>query len=162
MKVLLFAVIAILFISLIGVIPDIFATPYDINTAIFSLNEATGQDGTPRGMSWNDDGTKWYFVGDSNNRVYEFNVTSAFDIDTKVFSKSKDISDEDINPTGMSWNNDGTKMYVIGLQKDNVNEYDVSVAFDIAFAVFSKSKLLSGEELNPTDMRLIELLIETK
>ena len=37
-------------------------------------------------------------------------------------------------PQGMTFNNDGTKMYVIGSNGDEINEYSLTIAFDISTA----------------------------
>ena len=38
-------------------------------------------------------------------------------------------------PTGVSFNNDGTKMFVIGFDNDYINEYNLSTAFDVSTAL---------------------------
>ena len=59
------------------------------------------------------------------SRVFLTQPNFLFDIATAVFSKSKDVSDQDIGPQGVAWNNDGSKMYMTGFENDNIYEYDV-------------------------------------
>ena len=98
---------------------------FNIADATFSKSIAT-QDSFPRGMAWNNDGSKMYEVGFSGEKIYEYDVSTPYDIDTAVFSQS--VSTQDSSPTGITWNNDGSKMYEIGLSSDKIYEYDVTPA----------------------------------
>ncbi|MDP6250187.1 MAG: hypothetical protein QGH26_05180, partial [Candidatus Pacebacteria bacterium] len=40
------------------------------------------------------------------------------------------------NPTGLAFNTDGTKMFVLGYTGDEVNEYTLSTGFDVSTADF--------------------------
>ena len=44
-------------------------------------------------------------------------------------------------PTGMAFNNDGTKMFVVGNTGYDVNEYTLSTAFDISTASYTQNFL---------------------
>ena len=39
---------------------------------------------------------------------------------------------------GMTFNNDGTMMYIVGWTGDDVNEYNLSTSFNVSTASFSK------------------------
>ena len=41
---------------------------------LIQLFSVAAQDGTPSGMTFNDDGTKMYVTGDQHNKVYEYNL----------------------------------------------------------------------------------------
>jgi len=47
-----------------------------------------------------------------------------FNIADATFSQS--ISTQDTTPTGMTWNNDGSKMYEVGAGSDKIYEYNVA------------------------------------
>ena len=47
---------------------------------------------------------------------------------------------------------DGTKMFVVGTQGDDVNEYALSAAFDASTAVFVDAFSVSSQETSPTGM----------
>lgn len=129
------------------------STAYDISTASFSQSkDISNEDTTALGVSWNNDGTKMYVVGGANDDILEYNVSTAYDVTTASFSQSKDIASEDAEALGMSWNDDGTKMYMIGAENDNVYEYNLSTAFDISTASFSQVKDVAGEDTLPRGM----------
>ena len=48
----------------------------------------------------------------------------------------KDISSEDTNSRGITFNHDGTKMYVTGTSGSEINEYTLTTAFDVSTASY--------------------------
>lgn len=58
--------------------------------------------------------------------------------------KSKSIAAQEANPTGLFFKPDGLKMYVVGFTGDDINEYDLSVAWDVTTAVFSTVSAVVG------------------
>ena len=88
---------------------------YDISTATFVQDfSVSAQDGTPKSISFNNDGTKMYILGDADNDVNEYNLTTAFDMSTASYVQVFSVNPQEIYVNGMSFNNDGTKMYIIG------------------------------------------------
>jgi sugar lactone lactonase YvrE len=114
-----------------GIIP----ANYNLSGAVYSKQIDT-QDATPTGIAWNDDGTKLYEVGLTSDKIYEYNVSTPFDISTAVYS-GVNIDTQDSQPTGIAWNDDGTKLYEVGLTSNKIYEYNVSTPFDISTAVYS-------------------------
>jgi DNA-binding beta-propeller fold protein YncE len=104
------------------------------------------------GLFFKPDGTKVYTIGKTNDSVYEFALTSAWDISTATYVQSFDISSEEVNPTGLSFKPDGTKMYIIGVTGDGVNEYDLSTAWDISTSVLNQTFSVSAQETAPEDI----------
>ena len=47
-----------------------------------------------------------------------------------------DVSSQDIKPYGIAFSNDGTKMFVVGDDHNNINQYTLSIAFDISTAFY--------------------------
>ena len=45
------------------------------------------------------------------------------------------VDAQENNPRGITFNNDGTKMFIVGAQGDDVNEYTLSVGFDLSSTV---------------------------
>ena len=52
----------------------------------------------------------------------------------------------------MTFSNDSTTMFVVGLNKSNVNEYTLSAPFGISTAVFVDAFPVSSQESSPTGM----------
>ena len=56
------------------------------------------------------------------------------------------VNSEETTPNGLSFNNDGTKMFIVGHQGDDVNEYTLSTGFDLSTATFVDSFSVSSED----------------
>ena len=112
---------------------------FDVSTANFTTAFDVSQDNRPRGMAFSSDGTRMFVVGNAGANVNEYALTPPFDISTANFTTDFDVSSQELYPTGMAFSSDGTKMFVIGTFGDDVNEYALSVAFDISTAVFANS-----------------------
>jgi sugar lactone lactonase YvrE len=127
---------------------------YDISTASFSQSFSVNtEDGLPRGMAFNNDGTKMYMVGSATDNVYQYTLTTGFDVSTASYdSVSLNVGPQDTEPQGIAWNNDGTKLYLVGRTGSDLNEYTLTTAFDISTATYNDRFALSGIETTPTDM----------
>jgi len=129
------------------------SSAFDVSTASLSQSfDVSSETSSTNGVSWNGDGTKMYIPGGANDRIYEYNLSTGFDVSTASLSQSLDVSSEDTNPQGMSWNNDGTKMYMVGNINDTIYEYDLSTAYDISSASLNTSFGVSTEDTAPNGM----------
>ena len=71
-------------------------TGFDVTTASLSTTETlSGQDSSMRGLTFNNDGTKMFTVGDSGNSVYEYALSTAFDISSLSYTDSVSISSQE-------------------------------------------------------------------
>ena len=132
------------------------STGFDLSTASYdsvSFSVAS-QDGLPLGLAFNDDGTKMYVVGFSNNNIYQYTLSTAFDLSTASYdSVSFSTSSEDTTPNDIRFNNSGTKMYIAGGNNDRVYQYSLSTAFDLSTASYdSVSFSVASQEVSPTDL----------
>ena len=120
------------------------STAFDLSTASydnvsFSVNS---QDGSPYGIHFNTNGTKMFMVGDSNNTVYQYTLSSGFNLSTASYSNvSFSVASQDTNPYGLSFNNDGTKMYIAGGNNDRIYQYSLSTGFDLSTASYDSVSL---------------------
>jgi len=65
-----------------------------------------------------------------------------------TYTRSFSTASKEIQPYDMSFNSDGTKMYIVGNVSDKVHEYALSTGYDISTAIFSKSFPIS-QDTNP-------------
>ena len=109
------------------------STPFDVSTASFDnvVFSVSYQDKKPEGMAFSNDGAKMFVVGWNNNAINEYTLYTPFDISTASFVHSFNVSSQDTSPRGMALSNDGTKMFVVGDQKNNINEYTLSSVYPI-------------------------------
>ena len=111
--------------------------------------DVSGQDATPRGLTFNNDGTKMFVVGNDGDDINEYTLTTGFDVSSATFVDSLDVSDQDTGPVDIVFNNDGTKMFVSGNAGDDINEYTLSTGFDVSSATFVDSLDISDQDTGP-------------
>jgi sugar lactone lactonase YvrE len=115
------------------------SSAFDISTASYdSVSfDVVSQENFPRGLEFNNDGTKMYVIGIGSRSVHQYSLSSAFDISTASYdSVSFNVSGEEGGPAGVAFNNNGTKMYIIGYVGDEVNQYTLSTGFNISTASY--------------------------
>ena len=111
-------------------------TAFDVSTASsVDTFDISSQHLNADGFTFNSDGTKFYLSGYNSTFIYEYDLSTAFDISTSSYnSNSFSVSSQDSQPLGVAFNNNGTKMFVVGNNFRRVHEYDLSTAFDITSA----------------------------
>jgi hypothetical protein len=99
------------------------------------------------GLELNNDGTKMYIMGLSPTSVYQYTLSTAFEISTSSYNGVNfDVGSQEGSPRGPSFNNDGTKMYIVGRISDTVHQYSLSSSFDISTASYDNISFYVGSE----------------
>ena len=125
-------------------------TGFDVSTASFvdSLDIAS-EDDHGNGLAFNNDGTKMFIAGHENDNVYEYTLSTRFDVSTASFVDSFDVSSQDTEPAAVAFNSDGTKMFVVGAAGVDVNEYTLTTGFDVSTATFLDRFGVNSQETKP-------------
>jgi len=133
------------------------STSFDVSTASFNDSfDVSGEDGVPRGVAFSDSGDKMFFLGSAESSVYEYSLSTSFDISTASFNDSFDVSGQDSGPSGVAFSDTGDKMFVIGFGNNSVYEYSLSTSFDISTASFNDSFDVSGQTTGPQGVSFSE------
>ncbi len=104
--------------------------------------DVSAQDTQPRGIAFNNDGTKMFIVGDQENDINSYTLSTGFDLSTRTFDDINgdgsgfDVSGQDLTPQYIKFNNDGTKMFISGNTGKDINSYTLSTGFDLSTATF--------------------------
>jgi DNA-binding beta-propeller fold protein YncE len=129
------------------------STAWDITSASYLQNfSVAAQETVPQGIFFKPDGTKMYVIGSTGDDVNEYDLSTAWDITTASYLQNFSIAAQETNPTGLFFKPDGLKMYVIGSTGDDVNEYDLSTAWDITTASYLQNFSIAAQETNPTGL----------
>ena len=133
---------------------DLIASTFDVSTATFAhIFSVLSRDTAPTGMAFSNDGAKMFVVDDGGNDISEYALTTPFNVTAAAHVRSFNVSSQDETPTGMAFSNDGAKMFVVGNQKKNINEYTLSTPFDLSTASFADvTFLVSSQETSPQGM----------
>jgi sugar lactone lactonase YvrE len=129
------------------------STGFDLSTASYNSVSfsVSSQEIYPTGVTFNTDGTKMYMIGNNNDTIHQYSLSTGFDLSTASYdSVSLSVSSQDTNPSSVTFNSDGTKMYIIGVIGGNVLQYSLSTGFDLSTASYdSVSFSVSSQETNP-------------
>jgi len=130
------------------------STAYDVSTASYvSTFSVATQNTTPSGLFFKADGTKMYVVGQTSPQsIYQYTLSTAWDITSAVFTSSFSVSGQEIFPKNIFFSPDGTKLFNPGGAGDDVNEYDLSTSWDISTASFLRSFSVASQETSPTGL----------
>ena len=121
------------------------STAWNVSTASYSQNfVVASQELTPTDLFFKPDGTKMYIIGQHGKEVNEYNLSTAWDVSTASHVQLFSVSSQETAPTGLFFKTDGTKMFVIGITGDDLNEYALSTAWDISTASFTTVKIIKG------------------
>jgi len=82
-------------------------------------------------------------------------IDPTWDISGYTLQSSYDLTGIEIRPSGFSWNDDGTKAYVIGIDSDRAHQFSLSTPYDfvtgsVTYDGIGESLDVSGETANPT------------
>ena len=125
-------------------------TGFDVSTASFTdAFSVASQDTNPSGIAFNTDGTKMFVCGYTNDSVYEYTLSTGFDVSTSTYVDAFSVAGQEIVPLGLAFNTDGTKMFVCGQDSDNVNEYALTTGFDISTASFTDAFSITPQDTAP-------------
>ena len=125
---------------------------YSINGATYdSVSFDVTQDSTITGMCFNDDGTKMYVCGESSDKVYQYSLSSAYDLSTASYdSVSLDVSSQQGAPRSVVFNNDGSALYIVGTSAAAVHQYTLSTEYDLSTGSYSSNTFsVASQELYP-------------
>lgn len=103
-------------------------TGFDLSTASYdSVSfDISGQDTGPTGIYFNSAGTRMFIVGLIGDSVYQYTLSSGFDLSTASYdSVSLNVFGQDGTPTGIFFNPGGTKMFLVGQSSNSLYEYNL-------------------------------------
>jgi DNA-binding beta-propeller fold protein YncE len=129
------------------------STANDISTASYdNVNfNVSSQEGSGRAMCFSGDGLHFYIGGSSTDSIFQYDMTTAFDVSTASYSNySLSVSSQETTPASLGFNTTGTKMFVMGYSSDKVHSYDLSSAYDLSTASYNNVNFsVSSQETTP-------------
>jgi hypothetical protein len=127
------------------------STPWSIATASYeSISfSVAGQEITPGAVLFRPNGLSMYVVGSTGDAVYQYTLSTAWNVSTATFFQSFSVSGQEALSTGLSFTGDGSRMFVIGTTGDDVNVYNLTAPWDISTSAFVGVFSISAQETTP-------------
>jgi len=135
------------------------STAWDVSTITFvrSLDvgvvSATQGDNSANSIEFNTDGTKLFVLGQGQDLISEYALSTGFDLSTASFTHSFNVGSQENLAYGLAFSNDGTKMFVTGWTGDDINEYTLSTGFNVSTATFVDRFSVSSESGKPSSVQ---------
>lgn len=134
-------------------VSDSEAVPQGVSSAgaVEASFDVTTEEAIPSDLTFSRDGTKLYIVGQDSDQVRQYPLTTAWDISTAgSVEASFSVAAQDTSPQSLFFKSDGTKLYIVGVQNDQVRQYPLTTAFDISSAgAVEASFSVAGEDTSP-------------
>jgi len=96
------------------------------------------------GIFFKPDGLKMYVLGYTYDSVYEYDLSTAWDISTSVYIRSFSVGGQTLLPIGLFFKPDGTKMYITGYSNNTIHEYNLSTPWSLSVVSFVRTKGVSS------------------
>lgn len=116
-------------------------TAFDASTATQGTSKSISSfDINPRGIALNPEGTIMIVCGDGNNKLFEFDLSTAFDV-TSWSSSSDDftLNGSNLTSRGILWNDDGTELYVLNSGPTQIFAYTTTTPYSLSGMSFNTS-----------------------
>ena len=113
--------------------------PWNINSASYDSVSfsVAAQDTSMQSVFFKDDGTKMYIAGFANSSVFQYSLSSAWDLSTASYdSVSFSVASQDAQPQSVFFKPDGTKMFILGGINGSVFQYSLSTPWNISTASY--------------------------
>ena len=104
------------------------STAWDISTASYTDSfSVSSQTTSLSDVAFDDTGKKMFVIANSPDEIFQYNLTTAFDVSTASYSnKNFSYANQEADGMGLAFNNDGTKFYIAGADGDHIIEYDMT------------------------------------
>jgi 6-phosphogluconolactonase (cycloisomerase 2 family) len=123
------------------------STAWDVSTASYASKYISyaSQSTAVEGLFFKPDGVTLYILGENNNTVFQYTLSTAWDISTASYaSKSFSVGSQDTGGSAVHFKSDGTAMFVVGTVSDNVFQYTLSTAWDVSTASYASKTIYVG------------------
>ncbi len=125
---------------------------WDVSTGSYASKtfDFSSQDTFPMGIFFKPDGTKMYMAGLLNNAIFQYSLSTAWDVSTASYD-STSYSLGSIGVRDVTFKPDGTKMYALGSAGDDaLYQYSLSAAWDLSTASYDSVTLPDLNDQEPT------------
>ena len=133
-------------------------TPWDLsstnyNTQSFSLGSSSAFM-IPTGLTFSADGGYMYVLSSYLRYMHRYTLTTPWDITTASFRQTSQFFLSQITATGqetgIAINDDGTRMVIVHVQDDEIEEYILSTPYDITTTSHVGSLSIASDSTFPT------------
>ena len=133
------------------------SSAWDLSTASYNnvLFDLSNQDSKPFGVAFNNDGTKMFMAGDTNNSVFQYSLSTAWTVSSASYD-SVSYNYGSATESSVFFNDNGTKMFIAEEGGDeDIRRFTVGSASTITYhssIKFSGGTAPTSPEVGETDV----------
>ena len=121
-----------------SIAPSLSYDPIDVGTFLGTNITASvnAQDSSPKALFFKTDGSKMYIIGGTTDDIFEYDLSTAWDITTISFLQSLPLTTgfNETGPAGLFFSPDGIYFYICGSTRDSVIQFTLTSAWNISTA----------------------------
>ena len=124
------------------------STPYDVSTMSYNnvVFSTASEDSSIRGFGFSNDGTKMFLGGGTApEKIYMYNLSSAWDLSTASYSNTSYSYPISGAPADIIFNSNGSKMFVMTYSV-GIREFELSTPYDITTVGTYSQTLSTGPQ----------------
>lgn len=132
-------------------------TAFDINT--FNQTgtfDTSGLSSVPLGASFNNDGSKYYIAAISSAAIYEFTLSTEYDITTASLNFTATDVPNLTEPSWPEFTDSGNILLVADRAEDRIAQYSLSTPYDISNRSYDGSFSISSQGTSPVSIISVE------
>lgn len=110
------------------------STAWDVSTATYETKSfsVNTQETLPTGVCFGDSGTKMYAVGTTNDTIYQYTLSTAWEVNTASYASKSYSPGVGATPQGIRFSSDGITCYMLENTSDVLRQIKLQTAWDIA------------------------------
>ncbi len=132
-------------------------TAFDISTATHDgAFPISGQEARANSVAFNNDGTRMFVVGAGNmsqHRIHEYSLDTPYDLSSTVTHlNTEDLSSSHNYLDGITFNYNGTKMFIINSVQDRISQFKLTTPYDASTLSLEGNFDVSSHDIEPREM----------
>jgi hypothetical protein len=131
------------------------STAWSIATASYASKSfsVASQETSPTGLWFKTDGTVMYVVGTVNDTVFQYALSTAWDVSTASYGGVfYSFAAQETSPQQVNLSDDGLKMWMLGATGDDIWEYNLGTAWDVSTATPVNNFYIGFQDTAPTGL----------
>jgi len=128
---------------------------WDISTSVLAESvklDTNHADTVPTGLFFKPDGTRMYICGDTQDSILEYHLDTPWDVGTQRYVAIFAAASADVAPEGLFFKPDGLKMFTMADANNAIQEWSLSIAWDISTLTYTTQFVVSSQETTGTGL----------
>lgn len=138
-----------MFFAITGLTPSEIGNWSIIDAAYESQLLISAREDVIQGVFVGKDGTRMYICGHTNDRIDQYNLSTAHDVTTAVYESTLSVSSYTNYPQDLCWDKSGTHLYFIDASSARVVQFTCSTAWELSSASYTGVVTIGGFAPSP-------------